>query len=307
VTVILDVERTNRQGTLLLSHEFVHALQDQREGLARFYDEYGGPSDAIFALRCLTEGEAVLVSNLTLIEGAGTDAGDVDWEGYFGDWLEQELADVELADAPLYAARALVYPVGGLALATAYRSGGLAAVRGVYRNPPRTFLNWVNLNRGALEPEALDCEPPEPPEGFELKYLDRHGMLGLLSLSVGLGKGAAYDASRAWTADTFAVYTAAEEASEEVAVAWRIRFDTERAAARWASDLASSELPLQAQQQGQELLLTAASSESLLADWSGLDACGNADKSRTSPRPHYRVPRSVARWRELRHAATFLR
>jgi hypothetical protein len=299
VTIIVDSERDAYSNTLVLSHEFVHALQDQREDLDGFFDSYADTSDASSALKCLVEGEAVLLSNLVMLEVNGFDSRDALWNRYFGEWLGNTLREIERSSAPLFAARSLVYPVGGLALARAYLRDGAPAIGGFYERPYLSFRSWAEVNRGAREPAALDCEPPPPPDGFEQRFLDRQGMIGLLSLYVALGDPNPYHAARGWVSDQFAVYTPIEEDSQDVGVAWRIRLETEAEAERLLALIAGLSSSLSAQQDGADVLLLAASSEELLAAWSPDASCSNTDKARSDPGGRYRAPAGGGRWSDM--------
>jgi hypothetical protein len=299
VTIIRDNTVGNDSGTFTLSHEFVHALQDQREDLSALSKEYADNSDSLTAFKCLVEGEATMLSNLTMPQVARGGANQVRWHAYFGAMRDGTLADLAEDDAPLFGARSLVYPVGGLGVARAYLGGGLRGIAALYEEPTITFLGWAKPSERSSEPVPLDCQPPEPPDGFERRFHDQHGMLGLLALYVALGLGPQYDEAQAWAGDSFAVYTPIEEDSEEVAVAWHIRFQ-DQAGAEALMDALPETRAITAERSGAEVMLRAASAEALLEDWPS-EACASDEKSRQRARPSWVVPRSVTRWREQRH------
>lgn len=280
VTIIADSAMAQRSARLILSHEFVHALQDQRERLQPLYDAHAKTSDANAALKCLTEGEAVALSNLTLLHAEGTGLNEVDWDGYFSRWLEHELEDVGATDAPLLATRSLVYPVGGAGVLRAYQQEGLPGIGRFYAAPAHTFRYWADGQEGSPEAESLDCLVPDAPDTFALKYLDRHGLPGLLSLYVGLGEGVDYEAARQWRSDSFAVYSDPNEISDQVVAAWRLRFASEADAAQLADAITRSGRPIDVRSEGVEMLLTAATDPALLVGWSARDLCSSAEKSR---------------------------
>jgi hypothetical protein len=276
VTIIAGSAMSQRSASLTLSHELVHALQDQRERLQPLYDEHAKTSDANAALKCLTEGEAVFLSNLTVLHSEGTDLNEVDWDRYFSRWLEHELEDVAAAEAPLLATRSLVYPVGGAAVLRAYQQEGLPGIGRFYAAPPHTFRYWADAQQGSREAEALDCLAPDAPDAFALKYLDRHGLPGLLSLYAGLGEGAHYEAARQWRSDSFAVYSDPDEISDQVVAAWRLRLASEADAAQLSDAIMRSGRAIDVHIEGVEALLTAATDPALLVGWSAREICSSA-------------------------------
>jgi hypothetical protein len=282
VTIISDTSLDPTRAALTLSHEFVHALQDQREGLQAFYDVHATSSDANLALKCITEGEAVLLSNLTSLHLRGIDLGDTDFDRYFQNWLTDKLEEVGEAKAPLLASRLLVYPLGGAGMWRAFEAGGLSALGQFYVEPAHTLQSWADGLDGVREPQALDCAEPSPPPGLALRFFDRHGYAGLLSLYVGLGGGVREPEARSWRSDAFALYSDPTEVSEAVAVAWRQRLASEADAAQLAEFVAASGQSIETHVQGQEVLLIAATDAELLASWSARTACGSPAKVRHS-------------------------
>ncbi len=284
VTILIrdDNTRDASSAVLTLSHEYVHALQDRREDLEALFDRWVETSDDSLALRSLVEGEAVALSNIAILSARELSVSRVLWDDYFDDWLMARMSDVVLSDRPLLAARSLVYPVGGRGALEAYLAGGMARVRKLYEKPALTFRSWSYAPPVALEPEPMDCEPPEPPAGYTLSVRDRQGMAGLISLYAALGVGARYDEAHAWLSDWYALYSDESEESEEVAVAWRLRFGSAAAAERFYDGLPSARRAIQAELSGQEVLLTTASSEDLLADWDRTGGC-EASESRAQP------------------------
>jgi hypothetical protein len=302
VTIIRNNTMGSAAATLTLSHEFVHALQDQREGLNTFYDAYADSTDSVAALKCLTEGEAVTISNLTMPDLANGDPRQVLWHNYFGSWRARTLEELTEAPSPILSAKSLVYPVGGLGVARAYLGQGLRGIAALYEQPTLTFLGWAKPSERASAASAPDCLPPEPPAGFEQRFYDQQGMLGLLSLYVALGLGPLYHDAQAWAGDSYAVYTPIDEEGEDVAVAWHIRFRDAPAAEAFMDALSEAEHPISRERSGAEVFLRAASTESLLEDWPA-ETCAGNDKARAAARPKIVVPRSVRRWLDHRRAA----
>ncbi|HEX6239500.1 MAG TPA: hypothetical protein VFZ61_01350 [Polyangiales bacterium] len=300
ITVINRAKTRDVDAMLTLSHEFTHALQDQRDDLKTFMETHADSYDAALALRCLVEGEAEVASDLTMGNLTYGDARQVNWELYFRNWLTSTLEKLAEDDAPYLATGWLVYPVGTRVVMPKYRREGPSALRGYYREPPITFRSWTNQTLSVMPPEPMDCAPPDPPEGYVHSIIDRQGMAGLLALYVAMGEGAEFDASHAWVSDWLAVYTSEDESTEDVAVAWRLRFGSAQAAQAFETKLAHSDVPFGFERSGQEVLLTAASSGELYASWE-LSSCSQ-EKSRTRSLPRYRLPNAV-RARLLGHRA----
>lgn len=255
--------------TILLAHEFVHALQDQRDGLQALTDTFGDSSDARDALSALTEGEARVLSYTLLARFAGGEAQDLRWDRAFESELNFRLDELAESEAPLLSAWHLAYPLGQRAVADAYLEAGIPGISALFAAPPRSALAWTLPADEREEPAALSCKAPEAPDGYTLSTVEQQGMLGLLALYAASGHGAMYDEAQAWSADAYAVYTASDQGSRDLAVAWRIRFKTSAAAADFVGTLDGAFTP---RQMDDEVVLAAASTPSVLDAWA-FDTC----------------------------------
>jgi hypothetical protein len=128
ITIIDDAAESLSSGSLTLSHEFTHSLQDQREGLGALYT--GALStDAQMAVSALVEGEATILSDVAMSRAAGLPYLRDDVIMYLDRLSSALLGDIEVSDAPFNQAQlVLPYPVGGRAIAEAYVARNIAGV-----------------------------------------------------------------------------------------------------------------------------------------------------------------------------------
>jgi hypothetical protein len=288
ITIIADSAENEDEATFTLAHEYVHALQDQREGLGALREKYVTETDDETALSALIEGEATWLSIVTY-RGAvhGQAPEEIDAARIFESSLAATLEDIESAGAPLInASELLPYALGGAGVAERFLRHGMSSVETLFQAPPRTLLAWVNapaLRRVARDqlPEPLDCDAPSPPEGYDVTLDDRLGFGGLLALRVALGQPAeeAYDAAAGWRGDLVRGY-AAEDDPDSVAIAWRIRLQSASAAERFAQELREGAPTLAATALEREVLIAAASDPALLVDWPDAADCPQHDKAR---------------------------
>jgi hypothetical protein len=275
ITVVEDSATTLDDGTFFLSHEFVHALQDQREGLRALQLPALSSTDATVAIDSLTEGEATWLSNVVFLNAVEPEGWEIDLDGYFDGMLEAMLEGVEDSDAPLIeATSSLPYPVGGRGVGRAHTARGPAGIEDFYGDPPETLAAWLDASPAGL-PRTLSCDVPPAPPGYALAETDRLGVAGLLSLWTRLGLSGAdsYVAAQAWTADAFAIYAPQDEASEQVAAAWRIRLTSAAEAGALADSVRASLPGVEVVQEDLEALLIAVSSPDLLTAWSARGDC----------------------------------
>lgn len=288
ITIIADAAEDEEEATFTLSHEYVHALQDQREDLGALRERFAAASDDDAALTTLVEGEATWLSIVTFRREVRGDAlQDIDATAIFDASLAATLEDIESAAAPLInASELLPYALGGARVAQLYAERGVAGIEPLFGAPPRTLLWWVDapaLRRVALDelPEPLDCDTPDAPDGYRITLEDRLGFSGLLAFRVALGQAAedAYEASADWRADLVSGYAALDD-PEAVAIAWRIRAPSAGAAEQLAQAVSEGASALAAAAVDREVLVAAASDAALLAGWPDAAQCPARDKSR---------------------------
>ena len=270
VTVIdRGQERNDRSDTTLLTHELVHAFQDNEVGL----DISDPSSDGNFAGRAFTEGEAVLYEKL-----AGAEIDDVSpysllWDDYYAGWLGGLRQNLTQDPSPFYAVSWFVYPLGGALLTRGWVRGGNAAVRHIAGEIPQTALGYLAEFQHASFDRAevpLDCSVAAPEERFARIGYDRFGAMHLYAFleAAGMDEQVAFDLAFAWRDDLFYVYF--DEARREVAASWRVRMQ-DPAAARLVADAAGRRPVLRVELQGSDAVVVA-SDVSVLA-WRGAIDC----------------------------------
>jgi len=299
VTIIDDAADNHASGSLTLSHEYTHSLQDQREGLGSLSRSID-TSDGQMALSALVEGEATILSDVALRRAAGQPYLRADVLSYLDRLTSFLVGDIGDSDAPFNEAMlVLPYPVGGRPIAEAYVARGIGGVQAFYTTRPMTLTSWVQFDRGPQLPVPLTCNAPDAPAGYERVGLDRLGFTGLIALFVKLGLtgSAAYDAARSWTNDSYALF-GAPGSELAAAIAWRIRVTDETTASGIEAQLRASTLGLAVSRVGPELVLSAATRPEVLSAWTTRDAC-STQKSRDEPRP---LLPSLGRYPHLRRA-----
>jgi hypothetical protein len=82
ITVIEDSSLDWERGAWILSHEYVHALQDQAVDLSAFSRQWTASTDDSMAITALIEGEAMLHPNVLQVRRLGARPETFDWEPY---------------------------------------------------------------------------------------------------------------------------------------------------------------------------------------------------------------------------------
>lgn len=275
VTVIERENASAANDTYTLSHEFTHALQDQRNDLAPLDAQRLRSSDTNLAISSLVEGEAVAISNavLNLTYSQRPLANTAFYDGMLAEFLGR----IAASEAPwTEAGFTLPYPVGGRALTTAYLERGYPAIEERFGTHPLTYAGWVEGGAVDALPLPLQCSVVDAPSGYQHMYNDRLGGAALLALytRLGLSGDEAFQAARAWTNDLFTIYAPMNERGPALAVvAWRIGLNSAEAIAYLTDKVAASKLAIDVQQREREVLLTAATDPSVLTGWAARDAC----------------------------------
>lgn len=228
--------------TWLFAHELTHHAQalDLQAGFAT-QAGLNGSIDTQDALSHHSEGEAVVVSELVRAELRGSRFGFEDARTYFARWLlatQQEVADSR--DPYLVVRARMKYPVGGAYLSEVRFDHGNDALRTQWVPPVSTTASWMRGYEAVEEVEALeDCELPITPTSYMGIVDERLG--GELLFAMLIPEGVRDEASLArswaaathWRSDHVRVFVdvTVPPASAPVAVAYRVRLDSEDAAA----------------------------------------------------------------------------
>lgn len=214
------------EARLVLVHELVHALQDQRLGLSDSYD-LDRTADADNAFRAVVEGDAMLamLGNTLRAQGIPLNAATQGIET-LGSFIDPDafVQGEELDDAPAIVKVTLVAPyLRGLQfIAKVHSIGGWPSVNRAHRRPPAT-------SEQVLHPQKfLEGEPAEVFEVADVPALVDAGFeriaedtLGELELAVyfgqGLPGGTDEAAATGWAGDDLAIYARGEQT---VAIWW---------------------------------------------------------------------------------------
>jgi len=220
-----------QEARLVLVHELVHALQDQRLGLGESYEK-ARTADGDNAFRAVVEGDATLamLAHALRQQGIPLSAATAGIQ-QMGDYLDLNalVRGEKLDDAPAILRVTLVAPyLRGLQFVAAVQGrGGWPAVNNAHRRPPATTEQILHPEKYFAREPGEEIEMPDNSEvlaaGFKRIEEDT---LGELELSVYLGQGrpsGTDDAAAAgWAGDLLVVYTR----GEEVAAVWWTTWDT---------------------------------------------------------------------------------
>lgn len=273
------------ESNFLLSHEYVHALQDLDVGLEAFWARWVTSTDSNTATNTLLEGEATVLGTVVLAESLGQPATSIDWTGYVDRILSSIFESAEQSDAPLLIAiQGLPYPVGTDFVSNAWLAGGNANVALLYDEPYVALLDWAegySTERRPTLAEPLDCYPTAAPVGFVPEDDDTLGMAGTFALLLTLGEpaSAAWSASFGWRGDSMVVFRQDVDPPDasRVAVAWRIRWaSAEEAQAFEAAVRNGLVVSGMTAVIDREVLIYAATDPETLSVWADAMRCGTA-------------------------------
>lgn len=221
-----------QEAQLVLVHELVHALQDQRLGLGESYEKER-TADADNAFRAVVEGDATLAMLAEALrqQGIPLSAATAGIQ-QMGDYVDLNalVRGEKLDDAPAILRVTLVAPyLRGLQFAAAVEGrGGWPAVNNAHRRPPTT-------SEQVLHPEKYFArEPGEAVRVPENRAIVAAGFnrieedtLGELELSVYLGQGRPSgtneQAAAGWAGDGLVVY----RRNKQTAAIWWTSWDSE--------------------------------------------------------------------------------
>ena len=222
-----------QEARLVLVHELVHALQDQRLGLGESYQEER-TADADNAFRAVVEGDATLAMLAHALRQQGIPLSaaraGIEQMGSLVD-LNALVRGEKLDESPAILRVTLVAPyLRGLQFIAAVQGrGGWPAVNNAHRRPPVSTEQVLHPNKYfAREPaEAISVEDSAPVlrAGFARAAEDT---LGELEIGVYLGQrrqsGTNETAAAGWAGDHLVVYVR----NGAAAVVWWTTWDTEQ-------------------------------------------------------------------------------
>lgn len=221
-----------QEARLVLVHELVHALQDQRLGLGASYEEER-TADADNAFRSVVEGDATLamLAHALRQQGIPLSAATAGIQ-QMGDLVDLDglVRGEKLDEAPAILRVTLVAPyIRGVQFVAAVQArGGWPAVNNAHRDPPTTTEQILHPEKFFAHEHGEPIEVPDNEDllaaGFERAAEDT---LGELELGVYLGQdrpsGTNDRAAQGWGGDRLVVYV---RGSERVVV-WWTTWDTE--------------------------------------------------------------------------------
>ncbi|HVW26382.1 MAG TPA: hypothetical protein VHC69_13525 [Polyangiaceae bacterium] len=231
-----DLGRAERGATL--SHELVHALQDQHYDLGKLLEYHADASDQQSAVHALAEGDATSAMLDEMLAPKGAKATD----------LSDELIGVQVRAAAQFTAhagdipdilrRSMIAPYvdGILFVHWLRRRGGWAAVDDAWKNLPVSTEQLLHPDKYlAREAPIVVPVPVVPPGTWEVpKYSDVMGEQSVrLLLEEWLPRIPAASAASGWGGDRIVVF----RSGARVAVGWHLRYDDAAVAARLAAAL----------------------------------------------------------------------
>ena len=281
VSLIAEHAGDAESATFVLSHEFVHALQDQASDLTAFHDQ-ATSTDQSVAIDTLVEGEAMIHPNMLIVRGAKRRPETIDWDSYVSGLQSSAFEAIDGSQAPFFTAmNGLPYSVGFRFLIGPWLDGGQRAINALFETPLLSFGQWAfATGPDRLRPaDPLTCFPTGAPSGFTGFDHDRLGVVGLMGLRMTFGEPAstAFGLASALGDDSFVVFSTPDPA-RGVAVAWRLRFDIASRASSFADAVLGAFVGVvSVQTLERDVLIRAASDASVLATWTNASDCGRAE------------------------------
>ena len=226
-----------QEARLVLVHELVHALQDQRLGLGESYQKER-TADEDNAFRALVEGDATLAMLAHALRQQGIPlSAATDGIQQMGDYVDLNalVRGEKLDDAPAILRVTLVAPyLRGLQFVAALQGrGGWPAVNNAHRRPPATTEQVLHPEKYFAREPGEQIEIPDNGAVLAAGFKRVEGdTLGELELAVYLGQGRPSgtddEAAAGWAGDRLAVYSR----GSEVAVIWWTTWDDDAEAAQ---------------------------------------------------------------------------
>ena len=280
ITIISHPNQTGdhaqEEAMFTLAHELVPALQDRELDLNRSDIK---SSDESFADHALIEGDARFYENMFTNDVRKLlGLSPLDILKFPDDELDWDYANFDQLGSPLFAARALMYPLGAKYEATAFRSGGNAAVRHAYAKAPRLTVGFLVGVDGRVPPvgtgEVCDAPvvlalvPTDPAD--KTIGADHFGALLVYTFLRGwnLSHDLAFATAQTWTGDSLIVQASRDFSTS--AAAWRIEFSAPPSPAIAQALTATGELRVTAGKSN--LLITVSDSATPLA-WTNTANC----------------------------------
>lgn len=228
------------EGMFILSHEFVHSLQDQTFDLTKFRQEHVTSSDAHLAITALVEGEATVLSTAVLLRMQGRNATQTDWPAMGESFIDNAFEGAPKSEAPFFSLfQGLPYGLGVQKVGPVWTQQGQAGTDALFENPPLSVGSWLESDPPRTN-HSLQCLPTVAPAGYEIASVDRFGPTGVAAARL----FADFSPSSSWTVDwhddlvvLFVPIATPTNDAAPVAISWRTRFADAIMAQQFATDL----------------------------------------------------------------------
>jgi hypothetical protein len=222
-----------------LAHEVAHLLQDHHFQLDRRLADPRLSHDARGALLSLIEGAAIVLADELL--GANESENDAAEDHELS--LADDSVPTETPESawPALLSRSLdaTYEDGERLVRAVFETGGWSAVHQLLASPPATTEQLLHPDKLRLREAPVAVAVPAPPgSGWTLDYADVLGEQTLRSvLEQALSPESASAAVNGWAGDRLALFRRGDDAT---ALAWRVVFDSEDDARRFAAAVLAS-------------------------------------------------------------------
>jgi len=276
VTIVSHPSQTSsddrQQAMITLAHELVHSLQDREIDLNK---QDFASSDDYLAFDSMTEGDARFYEYLfenDLLSLGYPQSAIVKMSDYELNYIYTHF---DQAGAPMFAADLLIYPLGAKYLATAYDSGGNAAVRHAYAKAPGRTIGLLVGDDGRVPPVGTGDVCPAPvalslSPTDKTASADQFGALLFYTFLRGwnVDHDVAFATAQTWTGDYLRVQASSDFGTS--AAAWRIEFSATPPASIVQALTATGELTVTAS--ANALLITVSDAAAPLV-WTALENC----------------------------------
>lgn len=220
-----DLDDASRGPTL--SHELVHALQDQHFDLGGRLTYRPGEADVLAATSSFAEGDATAA----MFAGPDGTASPLSADTLrLSMSMAVAFSATGLSTPPVLQASLVAPYVDGYRFVSALRErGGWAEVNRVWRDPPRSTEQVLHLEKYDAHEAPLVVAPPgfaALGPGWRLLDSDVSGEQALrLALEQWFSPPEAVRAAAGWGGDRYALVGRDVEGGREIALAWHVRFD----------------------------------------------------------------------------------
>jgi hypothetical protein len=195
---------------ITISHELVHALQDQAFDLSRYDDCIRDNDDMALAVMALAEGDA---SDIMLRYATDSQPRGMGPVPDYTSFMMLSLGPGALPDAPLVIAQNIVFPYtyGTRFVAAVLKEAGPDAVNRAFEDPPVSTEQIMNPDRYLTRDEPSIIELPDfagkLPTGWRRVYAEPFGQFNLgLYLAAHTGTWEVEKAVEGWDGDVMAAY-----------------------------------------------------------------------------------------------------